>query len=112
MGIGWSSGIADQLSLPSIRRLSFLAARLGRPCATRRTGRLCRGLINDGVEEAGVDRLVGRRRVVLARLLQPGVGAAVERGAIRLGARDPLCEIVSGDMACTSKSACRRILRR
>src|SRR5277367_2571942 len=78
-GRGWSNGIAAQFSLPSIST----------PCLWRRRapGRTnaclfgtCHRLLDDAVEQLGLDRAVGRRRHGYARLCQFGVGGIVERG--------------------------------
>src|SRR3974390_2882837 len=84
-GIGWSRGMADQLSLPNIS-----APSPGGDFAARSTGNLRSGtwrerLRGDGAEQPRVHAAIGEVRHLAALLRKAGVGRLVER---RAGAAD------------------------
>src|SRR5215472_16714259 len=93
-GSGWSSGIAAQVSLPSILASRLLhsrsPSRAGGPLRTRH------GPLDDALEELLLHRAIGPRRDGNARLCQFGIGGIVEcrPGAAHLG--DPGVEIAAG----------------
>src|SRR5262249_10052562 len=103
--IGWSKGIAAQVSLPSMSASCLLDRPAPRRVGARRAGarahlagagarlagaRYC--LVDDVLEELVRNRPVGRRRHGLARLRQCGIGRLIEHrpGAAHL--RDPSLE--------------------
>src|SRR5215831_20558920 len=91
--IGWSKGIAAQVSLPSMSASCLL----DRPAPGHRVGpRLAGardGLVDNVLEEFVLNRPVGRRRHGFARLRQRGIGPLIEHrpGAAHL--RDPSFEV-------------------
>src|SRR5579863_621879 len=90
-GSGSLNGIAAQVSLPSIS-----ASRVRRPRRGRADARLCAAryrLVEDAVEQLGIDRAIGRRRHGLAGLCQGGVAGIVERCPRAARARHPGVEI-------------------
>src|SRR5215831_8514753 len=90
--IGWSKGIAAQVSLPSMSASCLLDRPAPRRVGARRAGAR-EGLVDDVLEELVRNRPVGRRRHGLARLRQCGIGRLIERrpGAAHL--RDPSLEV-------------------
>src|ERR1700729_4139654 len=82
MMIGWSMGIAAQVSLPNISLLSMRGMIGAHPAA------------GNGFEEAIGDRGVGRGLDRLAWQGERVIGGRVERAALRLGASHPACELV------------------
>src|ERR1700746_2221942 len=86
-GRGWSNGMAAQVRLPSIST-SYLPRRRT-PGRTGGPFGFPRRLLDDAVEQLGLDRAVGRRRHGYAGLCQCGVGGIVERGAGAARLRDP-----------------------
>src|SRR5207253_5032977 len=88
---GSLNGMAAQVSLPSISPARLLHRRApGRAGGPLGTG--CR-LVDDALEEFGVDRAIGHRRHRLARLCQFGVTGIIQRrpGTARRG--DPAFKI-------------------
>src|SRR5438874_8859901 len=91
IGSGSLNGIAAKLSLPSISTSRLLRrrtpGRAGGPFGTRDR------LVEDALEEFGVDRAIGRRRHGFTRLRQFGVAGVVERRPGAARHRDPAAEI-------------------
>src|ERR1700682_2360090 len=79
-GIGWSKGIASQVSLPSISAPRTQGRRTERgsgPRVLRPLGRL----VDDALEKLRVDGAIGCRGVSFARFRQRGIAGVVECGA-------------------------------
>src|SRR5689334_20312106 len=88
-GSGSLNGIAAQVSFPSMST-SYVTH-----CRIRRS-RTLRRLVEDALEQLGLDRAIGCGRYVLARLCQFGVAGIVEAGSGAARLRDPGVEISSG----------------
>src|SRR5690349_23319778 len=91
-GSGWSNGIAAQVNLPSISTPRLLCRWTPSRSRARLPGTRHR-LVDDALEQVGLDRAIGRRRHRLARFCQLRVAGIVERrpGAAHL--RDPGVEV-------------------
>src|SRR5215470_14186475 len=91
--IGWSKGIAAQVSLPSMSASCLL----DRPTPGGRVGALLAGArdgpVDDVLEELVLDRPVGRRRHGLARLRQCGISRLIEHRPGAANLRDPSLEV-------------------
>src|SRR5262249_4006237 len=90
--IGWSKGIAAQVSLPSMSA-SCLLDRPAPGCVGARLAGARDGLVDNVLEEFVLTRAVGGRRHGLARLRQRGIGCLIEHGPGTAHLRDPSLEV-------------------
>src|SRR5205823_3729982 len=88
-GIGWSHGMACQVSLPSI---SLLRPGMNRRTAASslRAGSWWEFLRHDGIEEVRIDCLIGIRRYILALPGKRDVTFAIQHGSALPHAGNPL----------------------
>src|SRR5690349_14994788 len=86
-GIGWSNGMASQVSLPSMLVLRPL----------RGTGPRRHDLQQDALEEVGIDVAIGERGHRDALLGQLGIALPVQDGTALAGLLDPGGEAVRRD---------------
>src|SRR5689334_12200837 len=94
-GIGWSHGIASQVSFPSISVLRFRFRTNLRRAGFGGRARSRRDLLrHDRREQARLDRAVREWTDTLARLRERRVAGAIQRGAGAPCARDPGIEFV------------------
>ena len=91
MTIGWSNGIALQLSLP--RRFIVLPSATSNRCGKSDRPADIAG-IHDAVEQIGGDGAIGERRDRLARLGQIGISSRVEHRAVAARRRHPLRKLL------------------
>src|SRR5215831_4513089 len=93
-GRGWSKGITDQLSFPSISS-SCPSPRKPLLAGVRLVGAQCR-LLDDALEQLGIDRAIGRWRHGLAWFRQFGIAGKVEHRPRTAHLRDPGVERIGG----------------